>query len=139
MCLVGWATQLELCFPSLNHPLQLKSGFYPRTMFQHQREKGKDDTSNRSTACHAIPPDVAKSIQEIPRAPSVSNLPCPIKEMKQKFNDDSETLVELLKQLDRQILQLRFGQRHCNVVYSRTNEARTTNINSINTWNIVWG
>ena len=30
-----------------------------------------------STACHAMPPPVAKSMQEIPRAPRVSNLPCP--------------------------------------------------------------
>lgn len=34
-------------------------------------------TSKRSNACHAIPPAVAKSMHDIPRAPRVSNLPCP--------------------------------------------------------------
>jgi len=35
------------------------------------------NTIKRSTACQAMPPPVAKSMQEIPRAPIVSNLPCP--------------------------------------------------------------
>ena len=39
--------------------------------------KNSSHTCKRSTACHAMPPPVAKSIQEIPRAPRVSNLPCP--------------------------------------------------------------
>lgn len=30
-----------------------------------------------SAACHAMPPPVPKSMQEIPRAPRVSNFPCP--------------------------------------------------------------
>lgn len=34
-------------------------------------------TSSISIACHVMPPPVAKSIKEIPRAPRVSNLPCP--------------------------------------------------------------
>lgn len=38
-----------------------------------------DPTTKISKACHAIPPAVPKSITEIPRAPKVSNLPCPEK------------------------------------------------------------
>lgn len=44
-----------------------------------QNEKERRFTSKMSKACHAIPPAVAKSIHEIPRAPRVSNLPCPEK------------------------------------------------------------
>lgn len=42
-----------------------------------EKWEGQNHTRRRSRACHAIPPAVAKSMQEIPRAPKDSNFPCP--------------------------------------------------------------
>ena len=41
------------------------------------KERATGPTSKISAACHAIPPAVTSSMPEIPRAPKVSNLPCP--------------------------------------------------------------
>lgn len=54
-----------------------------------------------SKACHAIPPAVAKSIQEIERAPRVSNLPCPEKTKKTIMKPCYKPSIISLKQLKR--------------------------------------
>jgi hypothetical protein len=60
---------------------------------ERERER-KQSTSKSCKACHAIPPAVAKSIQEIPRAPRVSNLPCPERKTRKKNNCRNEALQE---------------------------------------------
>lgn len=49
-----------------------------------RRERKSSHTSKISKACHAMPPAVNKSIQEIPRLPRVSNLPCPERKARKK-------------------------------------------------------
>jgi hypothetical protein len=51
-----------------------------------RRERKSSHTSKISEACHAIPPAVSKSIEEIPRDPRVSNLPCPERKTRNENN-----------------------------------------------------